>query len=219
MFVQGLGFKYAASKATTNALEASNDGSAVNVFSFSGGAQALLSANQATVSANTNFQIQGIDYLSPGFTPFGGGPLLHGDDSSPTGFTNRWHESGFVDSLVNFTAADQSVTNNPLGADCGHSVECALDPTKAPKFIEKVGTDLLENSDPCDNPMVFSRKHKPHPLYGGGGGGGPQTNGSGVGLPGCQLYLTYDCISEGNCGYRYVFICFGPGGGLGRPTL
>src|SRR5205823_5863331 len=130
----------AASKATTSALQASNDGSPVNVFSFSGGAQALLSANQATVSANTNFQIQGIDYLSPGFTPFGGGPLLHGADPSQGGFTKRWHENGFMDSLVNFTAADQSVTNNPLGADCGHSVACALN--NDPKFDSQVETDL-----------------------------------------------------------------------------
>jgi len=168
------------------------------------------------VSANTNFQIQGIDYLSPGFTPFGGGPLLHGADPSQGGFTKRWHENGFMDSLVNFTAADQSVTNNPLGADCGHSVACALN--NDPKFDSQVETDLQRGTNPCDNPMVFSRKHKPHPLYGGGGGGGPQTNGGGVGLPSCQLYLIGYKYGEGLFGTTVIYICFGPGGSLPRPT-
>jgi len=212
MFWQGLGFQNAGSRATAAALQASNDGSAVNVFSFSGGAQALLSANQATVSANSTFEIQGIDYLSPGFTPFGGGPLLHGTDPSQGGFTNRWHESGFVDSLVNFTAADQSVTNAPLGGDCGHSVACAINDN--PKFDEQIGNDLLQNSDPCNNPRIFSRKHPPHPLYpGGGGGGGGAGSGGGVGLPSCQLYVITNCGDEG-CWDTYVFLC---SSGVGRP--
>lgn len=204
MFWQGLGFQNSGSKATTAALQASNDGSPVNVFSFSGGAQALISANQATVSSNSGFEIQGVDYLSPGFTPFGGGPLLHGKDPANGGFTNRWHENGFVDSLVNFTAADQTVANTPLGGDCGHSVACAIN--NNPKFDEQVGADLLQGTDPCDHPMVFSRKHKPHSIY--PGGGGRDTSGiERIGLPFCQLIVLYNCSDEG-CSPRYTFICY-----------
>ena len=215
MFAQGLGFSNAGSKATSQALDASNDGSAVNVFSFSGGAQAILSAAQNS----PNVPIQGIDYLSPGFTPFaGGGPLLHGDSSYylKTAFTNRWHENGLIDGIVNFTAADSTVPNQPLGGDCGHGVACALN--NVPGFADRVAQDLSNNSQKCKNPTVFSRNHPPHPLRGGvGGGSDPGRSG---GIPSCSLIEIDLCDWSGEyCWTNWRFVCGGgSGGGVGKWT-
>jgi len=218
MFGSALGFSNAGNQATTAALNASSlsaSGSEVNVFAVSGGAQALDYANSSVQTANSNFQIQGVDYLSPGLIPFVGGPspLVKGAQTD-TGFTKRWHETGFKDALVNFTPPDINVANMPLGGDCGHSAQCAFS-DKQPdgtltesQFFGQIKNDLLSNSDKCPNPMVYSRKHPPHPLGGGGGGGGGGGNPGGGKIPFCSLYYWVSWTGEGYTTWASFFCSY-----------
>jgi len=140
VYGQSLGIEDAATEAAYFALwaAASDDDGPIHVFTFSGGAQAFMSALKLLPAAIQS-RVANITYISPGA---GYGPLATG-----TGQTTILLGSNLVDdmlsTLLEFPDGAQLLTTT-----CGHDLDCQI--RKAEQDLQ----NLLGNK--CKTPQVFT---------------------------------------------------------------
>ena len=161
---QDLGAVNAAVQITETALQdagspSQNDsGNAVNVITFSGGAQAASSA----VNDLGNVNLTSAVYLEPGTGAITG--LLTGLQQG-TNQSAIVRGKGVLNGLLNLVTRSHGI---PVShTDCRHSAACVFD-----QLSNGSGPVAPQNTDPCNDPKIFVRGQGNGAFYIGGGGGG-----------------------------------------------
>ena len=205
---QDLGAVNAAVQITETALQdagspSQNDsGNAVNVITFSGGAQAASSA----VNDLGNVNLTSAVYLEPGTGAITG--LLTGLQQG-TNQSAIVRGKGVLNGLLNLVTRSHGI---PVShTDCRHSAACVFD-----QLSNGTGPAAPQNTDPCNDPKIFVRGQGNGAFYigGGGGGGGWGYSGPGTWSP---IFVSYSG-SEGGGGYYFAGWWYIPGQWHG-PTL
>lgn len=205
---QDLGAVNAAVQITETALQdagspSQNDsGNAVNVITFSGGAQAASSA----VNDLGNVNLTSAVYLEPGTGAITG--LLTGLQQG-TNQSAIVRGKGVLNGLLNLVTRSHGI---PVShTDCRHSAACVFD-----QLSNGTGPVAPQNTDPCNDPKIFVRGQGNGAFYigGGGGGGGWGYSGPGTWSP---IFVSYSG-SEGGGGYYFAGWWYIPGQWHG-PTL
>lgn len=173
-------------------------GNAVNIITFSGGAQAASSA----INDLGNVDLTSAVYLEPGTGLITG--LITG---LPQGANQSAivRGKGFLNGFLNLFTRSHGI---PVAhTDCGHSASCVFN---------QLSAVTPQNTDPCSNPQIFAPGRAPQPLFPGGGGGG---GGGGCGFSPptfVPIFLTGSDGEGGSFSY-FAFWLYTPGT-LGRPT-
>jgi RHS repeat-associated protein len=147
IIAQGNGDTTPATVATANAYSATYsdgllNGTGFGATAFSGGAQALTSAQALTGLLAPDE----INYVSPGMGGFQRSPLKGG-------FTQYFRGAGFTEWAVGLTTRIDGVAdrlyNSTGGSPCGHDAGCAFGIANTQYFATSSG--------PCANPTIFNR--------------------------------------------------------------
>jgi hypothetical protein len=149
-------------------MAAAQDSGPINIFAFSGGAQAFAAA-LLLLPSDVASRINNITYLPPG--SFGGQlPSASSSTTSGNGTTTVIWGGGIIDTIV--------VGNLPYGARsvrtrCGHDANCEI----------KENLKRLQSlsGSTCSNPQVLTLGNLAAPASGGGGGGGDVADAAGGG--------------------------------------